>query len=536
MTKSVVFLNQFYMRVMAEISFREGGAMAKYKYYDYSQRALIPVSLEEQLMPGTLEFAIHTLVDTRVNTSIFDCRYDNDETGRLAYDPKILLKVVLFGYSRGLISSRQIERACRENVTFMALSCGEHPDHSTIAGFVSSMRDEILPIFRDVLWVCEEERLLGGTFFALDGCKLPSNASKEWSGTIGELRRKQERIEKKVKQLVEEQVRMDRREGGDAPERRFFAGVERGRQIERLREKAERLERWLKENRSKMGRRGKEIKSNVTDNESALMITSHGTIQGYNGQALVDSKDQVIVHAEAFGEAQDLHLIPPVLEGAKENMRAIGCGEDYFEGKILTADSNYHSPPNLGKCEQEGLDAYIPDKRFRRRDSRFEREHKQRQRRTDRFTIADFEYEEERDEYRCPQGRVFRLEVKQTVNDGVIYRRYSNDEEGCKGCELKARCVKGKKAKRSTVMVPVGSVPGRLTKAMAAKIDSEKGRRIYHRRIAIAEPVFANIRVRKVMNRFTLRGKIKVNIQWLLYCMVHNIGKILNFGFKYTFT
>jgi anaerobic ribonucleoside-triphosphate reductase len=85
-------------------------------------------------------------------------------------------------------------------------------------------------------------------------------------------------------------------------------------------------------------------------------------------------------------------------------------------------------------------------------------------------------------------------------------------------------------------MVPVGSVLGNLSKAMAAKIDSEKGRKIYHHRMAIAEPVFANIRVHKVMNRFTLRGRIKVNIQWLLYCMVHNIGKILNYGFKYAYT
>ena len=105
--------------------------MAKYKSYNYSQNVLIPVSLEDQWIPGTLEFAIHTLAETRMNTSIFDCRYGNDETGRLAYDPKILLKVVLFGYSRGFISSRQIERACKENVTFMALTCGEQPDHST---------------------------------------------------------------------------------------------------------------------------------------------------------------------------------------------------------------------------------------------------------------------------------------------------------------------------------------------------------------------------------------------------------------------
>ena len=89
--------------------------MAKYKSYNYSQNVLIPVSPEDQLILGTLEFAIHTRVETRMNTSILDCRYDNDETGRLAYDPKILLKVVLFGYSRGSISSRQIERACKEN-------------------------------------------------------------------------------------------------------------------------------------------------------------------------------------------------------------------------------------------------------------------------------------------------------------------------------------------------------------------------------------------------------------------------------------
>ena len=99
--------------------------MAKYKRYDYKQSLMIPVSLEEQLMPGTLEFAIHTLVENRMDMSVFDANYQNDETGRSAYDPKILLKIVLLGYSRGLTSSRQIERACRENVLFMAMSCNQ---------------------------------------------------------------------------------------------------------------------------------------------------------------------------------------------------------------------------------------------------------------------------------------------------------------------------------------------------------------------------------------------------------------------------
>jgi transposase len=134
--------------------------------------------------------------------SIFDNKYCNDQTGRLAYDPKVLFKVVLLGYSRGLISSRKIERACRENITFMALSCGQYPDHSTIAGFVSSMKDEITGLFRDVLLVCEEMNLFGGTFFALDGCRLPSNESKEWSRKIADFKRRKEKLECKVEELL----------------------------------------------------------------------------------------------------------------------------------------------------------------------------------------------------------------------------------------------------------------------------------------------------------------------------------------------
>ena len=86
--------------------------MAKYKPYDYSQTVLLPVSLSDQLMPGTLEFAINTLVEERLDLSQFDKRYNNDETGRSAYDPKILLKVVLLAYSRGVVHSRKIEKAC----------------------------------------------------------------------------------------------------------------------------------------------------------------------------------------------------------------------------------------------------------------------------------------------------------------------------------------------------------------------------------------------------------------------------------------
>ncbi|MBW1863134.1 MAG: transposase, partial [Deltaproteobacteria bacterium] len=435
----------------------------------------------------------------RIDTSIFDERYNNDETGCRAYDPKVLLKVVLFAYSRGLISSRKIERACKENVTFMAMSCGQQPDHSTIAAFVSSMKDELLPLYRDILLVCEEEDLLGGTFFALDGSKLSSkDADKQGN---------------------------DGQDGGSS-------GLSnRKKQIERLKKKAERIEKFLKANDPKIGRVGKEIKSNITDNESANMLTSHGTIQGYNGQALVDKKHQVIVHAEAFGEGQDQHHIPPMLDGAKENMEEIGHGGDYFEDKILVADVNYHGPENLNKCEDEHLDAYIPDKNFRKRDPRFATQERWSPKKSKKYILKDFQYNKEIDEYVCPKGKRLKLNVKKIISNGIIYRRYYADAKDCMKCGSKGRCIRVKKGKRRCLMVPIGHVAGNLTKEMVQKIDTEEGRNIYHQRIAIVEPVFANIKCMKRLDRFTLRGKIKVNIQWVLYCMVHNMEKIANYGF-----
>jgi transposase len=183
--------------------------MAKYKPYQYDQMVMIPVSLQDQLQPGTLEFTIHELVEHHLDLSVFEARYQNNNTGATAIHPKLLLKVILFAYSRGMITSRQIERACRENILFMALSGGYRPDHSTLAHFVSSMQQEIESIFANILLVCDQLDLLGGSHFSLDGVKLPSNASKEWSGTFKELKRKREKLQAKLHQVITQHIHPD---------------------------------------------------------------------------------------------------------------------------------------------------------------------------------------------------------------------------------------------------------------------------------------------------------------------------------------
>lgn len=509
--------------------------MARYKYYDYAQLRMVAVSLEEQLIPGTLEYAIHHLIEERLDTSSFDEKFQNDATGRTAYDPKVLLKIVLLGYARGMMSSRKIERACKENITFMALTCGQQPDHSTVAAFVSTMgEDQVVSLFTQVLMVCEEEGLLGGTHFSLDGLKLSSNASKEWSGTHADLRKKQSKLEQKIEEAVKEH-RADDQRGGDRDAER------QQQRIARLKKHADKIERYLKETAPKQGRRGTEIQGNITDNESAKMVSSHGVIQGYNANAMVDAKHQVVVHAEAFGDGDDGANARPMLEGAAKNLSAVGVAEEPLKGQTVSADTSYYSVENLEACRDHEVDAFIPDRQFRNRDPRFAEagrhrrsvdKHKKRYKSKKRwFTVDDFHFDDRTGKLICPAGEgLYKNGKNFETKGGYLATSYRAPKRACTGCPLRAKCLRNPEGRSRQVRIFHGRRPGSLTDAMKAKIDTPEGRETYSQRLGIVEPVFGNIRAQKGMDRFTLRGKKKVNVQWMLYCMVHNLEKIGKYG------
>ncbi len=146
---------------------------------------LLAVDLSHQLLPGTFEHALAHLIDQELDLSHFDAHSRNDERGSAAYPPAVLLKVVLFAYSQGLVSSRAIERACRDHVTFMALSGDSAPHFATIAAFVSGREQDIAQVFAAVLSICLNQGLIGQEMFAIDGVKLPSNASKARRDLLG---------------------------------------------------------------------------------------------------------------------------------------------------------------------------------------------------------------------------------------------------------------------------------------------------------------------------------------------------------------
>ncbi len=225
------------------------------------------------------------------------------------------------------------------------------------------------------------------------------------------------------------------------------------KQIKTLKAKVKKLKRWLAANEDKPGKSGKPKKSNLTDNESAKMKSAHGVIQGYDGVAVVDSKRQVVVHAQAFGEAQEHELLVPRVEGAREHFRVIGKEEDIFKQTKLTADAGFHTGRNMEMLFAQQIDGYVADILFRKRDPRFAQaaRYKARQReerRTQRlkaggvFTNRDFHYDPEGRLCICPAGKKLYRNGANVVVNGYRAVKFRAPKSACRPCALRVQCLK----------------------------------------------------------------------------------------------
>ena len=488
--------------------------MAHYKETEKGQGLFLTVDLMEQLVPGTYEHTLTRLIDNKLDLRIFDRKYNNDYTGAAAIEPRILLKIILYCYSIGVISSRKIAKLCKYHMVAKALAEDLEPHYTTISNFVSGMGGEIEKVFSEVLLVCDGMGLIGGKMFAIDGCRLPSNASKEWSGTKEQLAEKYERIKKISREIIEKHQKND------------ITGQEKEadkKKLQRLEKQEKKILDFLQTREDRRGAGGDIIQSNVTDNESGKIKGPHGVIQGYNGLAVADGKSQVIVAANAYGSVSEGQFFPEMLEKTERNMRTVK-GENPLEGTVMLGDNGYFSEDNLQKAKGKGIEAIIPDEQFRNRDDTIK--DGERREGKEKFDARYFKYEKKGNYYICPNGKILKFigRVKLNRNEG---NKYQSNVADCKRCPYADRCMhsKEKQGKQRTLYIPISKYKENLAQKMREKIDTPKYKRIYSRRMQIIEPVFADIQYCKGITRFTLRGQGKVKIQWQLYCLVHNIGK-----------
>lgn len=495
--------------------------MARYKPVERGGM-LIPVMLHEQIQPGTFEFALDHLVDHELDLSRLDARFNNDEVGASAYDPRVMLKIVLLAYSRGLISSRKIEQACEQNVLFMAVSGDSRPSYTHVARFVRELGPEVQALFAQVLMVCDRLGLIGKTMFAIDGVKLPANASKERSGTHAELAHRADRLDKAAARILALHQAQD--EHGDAA-----IDAQRQRRIDELQREAQAMRDFVATHGKRLNRKGQELKTNVTDPDSAKMATSKGVIQGYAAQAAVDSAHQVIVAAEVTGSGSEQAMLLPMVD------KTAAVIEPHT---LITADAGYHSDANMQALHERGIPAMVADNGMRQRDERIDNAHhksggevlhdKTAVQSIKFFRPGDFTFNDGKTAT-CPAGKTLTGNGHTYGQRGHRFERYEARAADCASCHLRTNCLRNPHAMRGRQVArfaPLQRAASDPSQRMREAIDSAQGRRLYSQRIATVEPVFANIRHHKRMSRFTLRGQAKVSTQWQLYCLVHNVEKL----------
>jgi len=515
--------------------------MPNFKPHNYNQTAMVVVDFDEQIQLDPFALTLHHLIDHNISLQAFYDHYKNDEGGRAAYNPSILLKIILYAYYKGVRSSREMQWQCEHNIIFKALSCDTVPHFTSIASFISSYPEAIESVFEQVLLVCDEQGLLGHNLIAIDGCKMPSNAAKEHSGTIEELSQKHAKIRKRIRECMKEHKQLDKRK---TLERERKERLEKT--INTLDKQFERIDAFLKTATPRMGqgKKPQEVKSNITDNESAKMKTSKGTIQGYNGVAAVDQKHQIIVEAMAFGEGQERHTLKPVLESIDERYERQGIEKNVAQDQIVvTADTGFSNDENNAYLKEQNINAYIPDNQFRSRDPRFKHQKEKYGKRQQAdyqgipavIPASEFSLNAKKKTCVCPQGKSMWLRHDSIDELGKIHLAFEGKLTDCRRCPIKKDCMRNpssadtREGHGRQVAFTIQSGKS-ATDWMKRRVDSTLGKFIYSHRMSVVEPVFANISVAKSLNRFSLRGKNKVQGQWRLYCLIHNIEKLMRYG------
>jgi transposase len=451
--------------------------MAGYNFIrpNRDQLFLMPPALQDWLPPDDLAYFLLDAVD-QFDLAPFHAAYRVDGVGQAAFQPHMMVALLLYAYCLGVRSSRQIERLCERDVAFRVVAGNLRPDHATIARFRQRHTEALKGLFTDILRLCKEAGLVKVGLVALDGTKMAADAALEANRTYESIR---EEVESMLEQAESEDAEEDRlygpeRRGDELPE----AMRDRRGRLERLKQCRERLEaaaaaaaadhaRKLQERAAKEAETGQKLrgrkprpvsedpeaqaKANVTDPDSRIMKTRRGFVQAYNAQAAATA-DQIIVAAEVTPEENDVGQLHPMLATTAEELKAAGVEETVAAALI---DAGYCSEENLEQADPAGPELFMA-------------------------TRKDWKQREQMRQAPAPRGRI----------------------------------------------------PGHLSQRqrMDRKLLTKRGRRLYRQRSQIIEPVFGQTKACRGIDRFQRRGLANCQSEWKVICGTHNLLKLWRSG------
>jgi hypothetical protein len=419
-----------------------------------------------------------------------------------------MLGIILYGFCRGIFSSRKLERACQQDIGFMYVSGQNTPDHTVICRFIQRWDKAMKDIFQKVVYLAHNKGFIDYRCLALDGTKIRANVSRSYTGTLKDFRKRVDAIDHSINKALERLTCIETDEEPPVQKR-----------LERMQKERDRIKSFLNTAQEQHSVTGKEKKQSITDPDSRVMVMPDGTCQeAYNAQACVDHKSGMIVGQMVVQAENDRHLLTPVLD------TVVHPEEHNMQGAKVLADAGYWEPGQLTLAENRGFETYVPDQKHANPFVKVSQEEQE-----PSISLVEDPAHEAR--AICSGGKVLtatsRIQECRDRNKGGPYRVFPvTSDETCKLCLHHETCFPNGRTKKTFTM-SVNKIDHQGTiRRVEERMTSKAGLQVFRLRMQLIERTFAEIKSTMGFRRFLRRGMSGVAREWTILCMAFNMRRM----------
>lgn len=459
-----------------------------YRYGDRRQTILFPQSIDDYIPHDSPVRAYDVFVDS-LDFEQLGIQIEPHKVGCPQYDPRMMLKLLVYGYSYGIRSSRKLERECHYNLSFMWLTGGIKPDHKTIAQFRRNNKVALSNVLKQCARLCIELGLIEGNTLFIDGSRMRANASIGQSWTRDRCIKRLERIDSRIAEILTECERADQAEQEESS---LVHMKEEFADQSQLRAKVLGILNQLNaEGKSSV---------NATDPECTKIHGRQGSHAGYNAQTVVDEKHGLIVSSDVVNENNDLHQFAGQVEQATETLEKMP--------QAACADSGYSNIHELEKVDKHDINVVVPTPR------------QVSEKVPDLFDKCHFTYDSDSDSYTCPQGKILRY---RRTNLNKNRKEYLPDASECRRCQHFGKCTSSSGGRKVTRLLKE-----ELVQKLERQYEQPDNQAVYQLRKQKAELPFGHIKYNLKSGHFLLRGLDGVKAEMAILSSCFNIARMIS--------
>jgi transposase len=457
-----------------------------YRYGNRNQINLFPESMEEYIAPDDPVRAYDAFIEA-LNFRDLGITLDPNKVGNSEYHPQAMLKLLVYGYSYGIRSSRKLERATHHNLSFIWLTSGLKPDHKTIAEFRRKNKEALAQVLKQCARICIKLNLIEGNTLFVDGTKIRANASIKNTWTREKAQKALKHIDKRIKDILTQCDTVDEAEEGTGS---LVTMDKELKDQDLLKSKIKGILKELEEEKQKS--------LNTIDPECTRINSLQGSHAGYNFQSAVDEKEGLILSSDVVSENNDLNQFASQINKANEILGK--------KCKTACADSGYASTEELEKIDQQGIKVIVPSQRQARKGEPHE------------FAKERFTYDSKNDTYICPEGHKLIFYCFNEKNKAYMI----SDKRICFSCPHYGTCTTSKTGRKVTRLLKE-----EVRQKLEAQYDEPSSQEIYKLRKEKVELPFGHIKRNLKVDSFLLRGRKGVKAETSILATCFNLARMI---------